>query len=155
MYQDRPQPGRGYLRFCGGLVALPIVVGAAITVGMLRDGAPLLVIPPLWVVILLLAALMLHMRKLAARVEYTITDGKLYVRCGWLFQETLPTSSIIAARRVRFIQRVLGWSFTSRGCCNRMTNGLLLVSRFGGKLYLSPSDIERFCAELGVPLEHE
>ena len=149
MYHDKPKPGRGYVGFC--LMAIFMVLGLAvwITVMLPRD-------QHLWTGILVVVwavyALLLLVIRAAYHTEYVVTAEDIEIRSGVFFHARIPRQNILEARPIRFIPRVLGWGIWSKGCCNRMTNGLALKTT-DGKVYVSPTNIQRFLAEIGFDAE--
>ncbi|MFA6133826.1 MAG: hypothetical protein WC869_07420 [Phycisphaerae bacterium] len=154
MYHDKPAPSRAYVGICLGLILFVLGTAVWLTAVMAHDEqltsrAFVAAMAVIWPICLVLCAFIAWLTHAACRVEYTLLDGSVELRCGIFFHETIQKRNIIAVRRVRFIPRVLGWGLMARGCCNRMTNGLLLKTT-AGRIFISPSNIERFCAELGI-----
>jgi len=157
MYHDKPKPGRGYVTLCAALTLLMLGVAAWISVMVARDehlGAVALpaVLVVVWAVFLGTCAVLLLAIRAAYRTEYAVTEDTVEMQAGLFFHARIPRRNIIAVRPVRFIPRVLGSGIWAKGCCNRMTNGLLIETT-EGKVYVSPADIERLRAELGLAKE--
>lgn len=155
MYHDKPAPSHALIGLYVGLMltVLGVIIRSTVMItkehelsSMLRVALMGLII---WLICLGVCALLAWLARSAYHVEYIVSEGSVELRYGRIFHETIQVRSIISIRRVWLIPRVLGWGFGGRGCCNRMTCGLLLKTTMG-RVYISPADIERFCAELGI-----
>ena len=154
MYQDKPSPSRVLVVMFGCLVLLPLGVLMMVILQSVRTwhGSLIEMVIGLSICVPLILAVcagLIWLMRQSYQVEYTVSNGAVKLRCGRLYNETIQVKNIISVRRVRMISRVLGWGFLARGCCNRFTRGLLLKTKMGN-VFVSPSDIERFCTELGV-----
>lgn len=155
MYCDRPKPSRTFVGFLIGTILLLLGQAAWMTAGsqgQLQSGQPAalwVLFGVVWLAVLATCAFLGWLMRGAYRIEYIVSGGAVELRCGRLFHETIPAANIVGIQRVRRIPLVLGRGFRARGCCNRMSNGLLLTTTTG-RVYVSPSDIGRFCEELGI-----
>ena len=156
MYCDKPKPSRPYVGICIAFMALMLSLGFILTAMILLATQPssLTVMGIILADILLLSicAMFFYFARLAYRVEYVISADSLILQVGKFFHETIPLASIVGAKRVKFIWRVLGYGGFARGYCNRFTNGLLLKTK-RGNVYISPSNNEEFLLSLGLDVK--
>lgn len=139
MYVDRPSPRGGYLFMIVALMA-PVV-------------ALMLLMPSPWPIKALMAIpvlLLLAILHAAYATRYTVGNGSLELRCGWVMpRKRIPLNEIAGPKRVGFNQRLLGWGIGARGYCNRFGNGVLFQYK-GIDYYCSPSDPDRFIDALAT-----
>lgn len=152
MYRDKPAPSYAYVGLC--VAAAVFVMGLAVhsTVMIAREHQlawvlrVALMVLILWPISLALCAYLVWIARSAYRVEYVVSDGAVELHYG-NFHETIQTQDIVSIRRIWFaLRRKLGGG----SYCNRLTDVLLLRTVAGKNLYVSPADMERFCAELGI-----
>ncbi|MBN2411471.1 hypothetical protein JXQ31_07245 [candidate division KSB1 bacterium] len=146
MYTDKPEPSGFYISFCLIFILLLVVFPVFATVTF--EGTitlTLLFLLPFLVPLLIFIA-MIHA---AYNTTYVLNKNILKIKCGFIMKGKIETDKIIDIKNSRFNTKTLGSGFREKGYCNRFTNGLILKTN-EGKIYISPSDNERFKYELDL-----
>ena len=124
------------------MVLIPIF-----TIGLFEQSVfiNILLLLPFFIPLLIFIAL-IHA---AYNTTYTINNNILEMKCGFVIKGKIEIDRITDIKNSRFNIRMLGISYGEKGYCNRFTDGLIL-NTIKGKIYLSPSDNERFKYELDL-----
>ena len=147
MYTDQPSPGVFLLALLYGLLILLPAIFLTIYPTM-----PLMLtafIGLLYLIPVIIIAVLLHA---AYHVIYTLDDQVLTLKCGIMMNKKLAVRDILSVKKTKFNTRTMGYGYKSSGYCNRMTNGLGLITQ-NHMYYISPSDVERFRFELENRME--
>ncbi len=150
MYEDRPRPSGAYVT-ANVLLILFVAAHPVAFLFIFGPGLGIYVIIPLVLSLCLYIGLVIHA---AYRTEYRIANGMLEMKTGIMLREGLSLGEIRCAKRVEFMRRISGrgsrkGEYCTRGFCNRFKNGVCM-STTNGDVFVSPTDIERFIAELGT-----
>ncbi len=146
MYTDKPEPSGFYVLFCIFFILLLVVIPIA-AAGAFGESSPVSLIFSLsYLVPLLIFIAIFHA---AYNTTYVIHNDYIEMKCGFIMKGKIKIDKIINIKNSRFNTKTLGRGFRENGYCNRFTNGLLLKTN-KEKIYISPSDNERFKYELDL-----
>jgi len=146
MYSDKPEPSGFYISIIIIFIILMVLI-PIFTIGPFEQ--------PVFITILLLLLILIPLLIFVALIHaaynttYNINNNILEMKCGFMMKGKINIDNITDIKISRFNTKTLGSGFREKGYCNRLTNGLILKTT-EGKIYLSPSDNERFQYELNV-----
>ncbi|HPG38697.1 MAG TPA: PH domain-containing protein [bacterium] len=150
MQVDNPSPSSFFVAVMLFFIFL-VTILPLYTMGFFTDPSVMQPIAiPFFLTPLVIFVLIIHA---GYHTEYQLNENTLDLRCGWLIKGRYLYKDIEAVTPVRFNSRTLGASYRQKGFCNRFTNGLCLhIGK--DKVFISPSDNERFQFELQLKIQH-
>lgn len=144
MFSDKPAPGKGYVTFIISVLVflLAVMIFSSLKAASRSNSLALLVI-----IQLLPVAIFYAIIHAAYHTEYKILNDFLEMRSGFIIKDEVRLDSIDRVKKVKFINRVLGWGPSGKGIANRFKSGLL-ISAGRKKVFISPSHVDQFIEQL-------